>query len=143
MQTLSETISRKIQEKCFFHQEWKNMKFVNHGLGIMRDSEHNELLKINAIVCNGKDDSVNCNYPKLLISTNNDERTVDTKGDMVALQGEKSNCENRGIKCKIEYYPKAYSDFYIKKKISEQKQYENSESINFLIKDFDGELVSK
>ena len=94
-----------------------NTKFLNHGQGILTIQEHDEMVKIGAMRCHQgkKIDGIIYDYPKLMIHKKDDEISIDTDGDLQQLRFEKDAQERKGVKCHIEYFPRAYTDFMAKK----------------------------
>lgn len=88
---------------------------LDHGMGIMSVREHEELLRARAIVCRGgkgDSDSVVCDYPKLVVTNSyNESETFDFQGRMIDLQGEMAKRQREGKKVRIEYFPKAYTQY--------------------------------
>ena len=112
MESLKNLVERKYKAMINRHPEWSNMKFVNHGLGLLRIEEHAELIKIGAIACNGDQDIILCDYPILVIHKNEDTIHLDLGGNLMILQAEMENKKKNGIKCNIQYFPKTYQNYY-------------------------------
>lgn len=117
MQKIEAILKNKIQEKFFAKPEWKAMKFINHGMGMMRVEEHDDLVKRKAINCHGEYDAVNCDYPKLVvIKSNGEEETVDMGGNLRNITFEKDKRNKDGGKAKIQFFPKQYSNYIEEKR---------------------------
>lgn len=88
---------------------------LDHGMGIMTRKEHDDLLRSGGLICrggNGSSDSIACEYPKLVVTNSYGEiETFDFNGRMIDLQGEMAKRQREGKKVRIEYFPRAYTQY--------------------------------
>lgn len=95
--------------------------YISHGLGYMSPKEHQHLIDIGAIDCDGEKDSILCNYPVLVIKEKDDTIHIDCGGDLKQTNLELISAREKGKKCKIEFFPRAYTDYKNSKKEEKQK----------------------
>lgn len=135
MHKLKEILQEKHYQRFFGKKEWEEMEFINHGLGLMRKEEHDELVKIKAIKCFNGVDSILQEYPYLVIIKNNDEVVIDMLGDLKSILKEKLDNEKKGIKCKVSFSPKKFTEYFEqKRRLRLAEEYEN-ESLEELVKE--------
>jgi hypothetical protein len=132
---INEILSEKAKKYCFKHKEWKEMEFINHNLGLMRKEEHDELVKIGAIKCKEGVDSIVAEYPYLVIIKSGEEVVLDMFGDLKTILKEKLDNEKKGIKCKVAFSPRKFTEYFEqKRRLRLAEEYEN-ESVDQLIKE--------
>ena len=89
-----------------------NMKYINHGLGIMLQTEHDYLVKEKAISCDGEVDMILCDYPKLKV----EDKTTDYGGNIDLIKQEIQQLSLKGKNATTTYTPKKYTTYLANKK---------------------------
>jgi len=126
-------------------------KFVNHGMGFQTTKEHDEMVKCGALRCKpikcsekypllkypndvdgDGDDAVIADYPKLILLKENGDETIDLGGDLFQVRQEMESQQKKHIKCKIGWFPRAYTDFITRKYAREEILKQEDEAINAL-----------
>jgi len=113
---------------------WEKGYFINHGMGLMTKTEHTELIHIGAIQCVGEIDTVLANYPLLVTRTSGGEKNLtDLGGNLFQIQCEMESQQKKGIKCYIEFYPRAWTQYYENKEAQNKARYAENQALESLI----------
>lgn len=102
--------------------------FINHGLGMMTQKEHDRFVNAGAVVCHGDRDAIVCDYPKLMIKRSGGEvDSVDMGGNYRNIMFEKESLEKQGKIVFVEWFPRKYLT------MTKPKREEDREAIAALI----------
>jgi len=119
MHKINNILSKKEHDKCFKYH--KPEDFINHGLGFIHKDEHDKLIKIGAIKCNGKEDCINSDQFVVKVKNRNGDFDTVFEGNERDCYFEKDRINKEGkTSAKVSKYPKAYIEYY---KINEKKDY--------------------
>jgi|6_EtaG_2_1085325.scaffolds.fasta_scaffold291409_1 hypothetical protein len=139
MEHLKSVLGKRYSE-YFKHN--KPEDYINHGLGYMLKTKHDEMVKNKAILCNGKEDVINCDGWNVC--------TVCRGERLMVFEGSKEHCEleadkirrdKKGLKVEVTSYPKTYMMYLGKERKLARALMEQDEYIENVVDDFGGELI--